>query len=206
MFSKLDEWTGDCSHPNLQNTMNLQLNQPIALCLLLLGVGHGHAAPAPAKISFTDQIKPLLSDRCFKCHGPDEKTREAGLRLDTAEGLFKALDNGVFVVKPGSVAGSELLRRITTRDPDDKMPPPKSRLSLTDAEVALLKRWVEQGAEWKKHWSFNPITDPAIPSGKDRQRSRGAIDDFVMAKLDREGLKPAPEAVREHLIRRLSFD
>src|SRR5215510_16265350 len=104
------------------------------------------AANLPAKPDFNYQIKPLLSDRCFKCHGPDEKARKAKLRLDTKEGAFKALDDGMFVIKPGDTKHSELVRRITTRDPDDRMPPPDSKLSLNADEIALLRRWVEQGA------------------------------------------------------------
>jgi hypothetical protein len=164
------------------------------------------ASRLSAKVDFNYQIKPLLSDRCYKCHGPDEKARKAKLRLDTSEGAFKALDDGMFVIKPGDTKHSELVRRITTKDPDDKMPPPESKLSLSADEIALLRRWIEQGAEWKKHWSFIPVTDVEVPAVRNAKWPRNHIDRFVLARLEREGLKPSPEASREHLIRRLSFD
>ncbi len=181
------------------------LRPGIAL-LLLAGLSAG-AAPLPDKVDFNHHIKPLLSDRCFKCHGPDEKAREAKLRLDTPEGAFKALDGGMFIIKPGSPSKSELIRRITTRDPDDVMPPRQSKVSLNADEIALLRRWVEQGAEWKRHWSFIPIGDTPVPQIRNpKSEIRNDIDRFVAARLEREGLKAAREATKEHLIRRLTFD
>ena len=176
---------------------------------LTFGAGAGsasHAAPLPDKVDFNHHIKPLLSDRCYACHGPDEKAREAKLRLDIPEGAFKALDDGMFVVKPGSPARSEVIRRITARDPEDRMPPAKSKLSLSPDEIALIRRWVEQGAEWKKHWAFLPVAETPAPRVKNAKWARNDIDRFVLARLEREALKPAPEAAREHLIRRLTFD
>ena len=179
------------------------------LWILALGAGTGGtatAAPLPDKVDFNHHIKPLLSDRCFACHGPDEKARKAKLRLDRPEGAFKALEGGMFVIKPGSPGRSEVIRRIASRDLDDRMPPPESKLSLSPDEIALLRRWVEQGAEWKKHWSFLPVADAPVPRVKNAKWARNNIDRFVLERLEREGLKPAPEADREHLIRRLSFD
>ena len=111
------------------------------------------AAQLPARVDFNHHIKPLLSDRCFVCHGPDEKARKGKLRLDTQEGAFKALTDGKFILKPGDAANSELVHRITSSDPDEVMPPPKANLALSADEIALLKKWVTQGAEWKKHWA-----------------------------------------------------
>jgi len=177
-----------------------------SLALAAGAFGVAHAAALPDKVDFNYHVKPLLSDRCYACHGPDEKARQAKLRLDTPEGAFKALDDGMFVVKPGDAARSELIRRITARDPDDRMPPPESKLSLSAGEIELLRRWVEQGAEWKKHWSFIPAADPPVPRVKNTKWARTDIDRFVLARLEREGLKPSPEASKEHLIRRLTFD
>ena len=134
-------------------------------CVLLHGIFATllWALPCPsalgadaAKVDFNFQIRPLLSDRCFTCHGPDEKARKKKLRLDTRDGLFKELDDGMAVVKPGDASRSDLLRRIFATD-DDQMPPEKSKLKLSEAEKDLLKRWVAQGAEYKGHWAFNPV-------------------------------------------------
>ena len=156
------------------------------------------AGNIPDKVDFNYHIKPLLSDRCYACHGPDEKARKAKLRLDQKDEAFKALKDGGFVIKPGNPDQSEVIRRITTSDPDDHMPPPKSNLSLSADEIELLRRWVQQGAEWSKHWSFIPLRPIDNPAA--------SIDKFVRARLELEGLKPAPEASKERLIRRVTFD
>ena len=149
------------------------------------------AANRPEKIDFNRQIKPLLSDRCYKCHGPDEAARKAKLRLDQKEGGFKKLDDGMFVVKPGDLASSEVYRRITATDPDDLMPPPKSNLSLNTEEIASIKRWIEQGAEWEKHWSLVPLRDVPPPQVTDTSWPRNDIDRFVRARLEAERLAPS---------------
>ena len=117
------------------------------------------APPAPAsggRIDFTSQIRPLLSDRCFRCHGPDASKRKAKLRLDVRDGAFKKMGAGWAIVKPFDPGKSELVRRIFTEDFEDTMPPPESNLSLTEDEKALLKRWVAEGADYRPHWSFAP--------------------------------------------------
>ena len=158
--------------------------------------------PGTPRVDFTRQIRPLLSDRCFRCHGPDASRRKAKLRLDVREGAFKKLNAGWFVVKPGDPDKSELIRRITTDDIEDMMPPPESNLSLTDGEKALLERWITEGADYRPHWSFAPVSSPAPPVGV----PTNPIDGFVRARLDQEGLSPAPKAPPEVLIRRLAFD
>jgi hypothetical protein len=176
----------------------------ILRCVLILSLaGQLPAASLPAKVDFNHHIKPLLSDRCFTCHGPDEKARKGKLRLDTQEGAFKALEDGMFVIKPGDLAHSEVARRITSTDLDEMMPPPKSNLTLGRDEAALLRRWIEQGAEWKKHWAFIPVGDVSVPEVKG---PRNEIDRFVLARLESERLKPSPEAGRERLLRRVTFD
>ena len=158
------------------------------------------------KVDYNFQIRPLLSDRCFKCHGPDESARKKKLRLDTREGLFKALDADLTVVKPGDPGKSELVRRILTPDEDDLMPPPKSGLKLSAAEKDLLQRWVAEGAEYKSHWSLIPVRPVTPPKPTGAQGLRNPIDSFVLFRLDAEKLSPVPEAARETLLRRLALD
>src|SRR5262245_22531125 len=126
-----------------------------------------HAAesktPSPTAVDFNRQIRPILSENCFACHGPDEKQRKAKLRLDTKEGAFAKLRGGNFALVPGKPAESELIARITAEDPAERMPPAKSNKHLTPQQVALLKQWVEQGAPWNEHWSFIPPRRPPIP-------------------------------------------
>ncbi len=174
--------------------------------LLAGGCGGLLRADEPAKIDFNFQIRPLLSDRCFRCHGPDSAARKAKLRLDTREGTFKPLDDGWAVVTPGNPARSELIRRIFTDDEDDHMPPPDSNLKLSDAEKELLKRWVAEGAEYKSHWAFIPVGKVTPPQPRNAHWIHNPIDAFVLARLDKENLQPAPTASRETLIRRLAFD
>src|SRR5262249_37425984 len=155
---------------------------------------------------FNRHIKPLLSDRCYACHGPDEKSRKGELRLDTQEGAFKTLSDGRTVIKPGDPAASELIRRVTNPDPEEVMPPPKSNLTLSRGEIDLLRRWVEQGATWKRHWAFIPLEETPLPAVKQGTWGWNAIDRFALARLEVEGLKPSPEASPERLLRRVTFD
>lgn len=122
----------------------------------------------PDKVDFNFHIKPILSDRCFTCHGPDANTREAGLRFDTKEGAFAALGENKdhHAIVANDTAKSTLIYRVNTEDPDDIMPPPESNLTLSDYEKQLLSKWIEQGAEWKEHWSFLPIEKPEIPKSQ----------------------------------------
>lgn len=160
----------------------------------------------PKIADFNFQIRPLLSDRCFKCHGPDEQARKGKLRLDTREGALKQLEDGWAVIKPGDPSNSEMIRRIFTTDEDDLMPPPKSNLKLSPAEKELLKRWIAEGAEYKSHWSFISVGKVTPPRPLDKQWARNPIDSFVQSRLEAENLRPAPEASREILIRRLALD
>ncbi|MSU57160.1 MAG: DUF1553 domain-containing protein [Pedosphaera sp.] len=183
---------------------SVSLRGPLAVLLCALPVAMASGAD-PAKVDFNFQIRPLLSDRCFACHGPDEKARKKKLRLDTREGLFKELEDGMAVVKPGDLAKSELVRRVFATD-DDQMPPEKSNLKLTVAEKDLLKRWVARGAEYKSHWSFNPVEKVSPPKPRDAKWARNPVDSFVLAKIESEKLRPAPEASRETLLRRLALN
>jgi mono/diheme cytochrome c family protein len=171
-----------------------------------LAVVHAQEAALPATVEFNRDIRPILSDNCFKCHGPDAAKRKADLRLDLEADAKAKLEDDVFVIAPGNPAKSELIRRITTDDADDHMPPLDSAKQLTARQVALLNRWVEQGAKWQTHWSFVPPQRPALPAVKDTAWPRNPIDRFVLARLESEGLRPSPEADRATLIRRVTLD
>lgn len=166
------------------------------LCLVLASA---NLARADDRISFDREIRPILSENCFRCHGPDEKTRQADLRLDTPTGAARA-------ISAGRVEQSELWRRVTTADSDERMPPPASGKKLTSTDLAKLRAWIEQGAEYESHWSFKPPIKSRVPDHRDRAWPRTPIDAFVLASLDREKLSPWPEADRHTLIRRLSLD
>ncbi len=170
-----------------------------------VGVGPlGDAAGDPGKgspIDFAKDVKPILSDKCFHCHGPDPKTREGGLRLDTREGALEALSSGGRAVVPGSLDDSEMAYRIETEFEFDRMPPERSGKSLSSAEVQTLKRWIEEGAQWGEHWSFVPPKKPDV--GK---HQGDAIDALVEEKLGAAGLTMLPSAPPETLLRRASLD
>ena len=162
----------------------------------------------PDQVDFNFHIKPILSDRCFACHGPDKKARDGKIRLDRQEEAFAALDDTGqrFAIVPNHPEKSELIHRIQSQDPDEQMPPPDSHLSLSLYEIQLLAKWIEQGAEWKQHWSFIPPLRSALPDISDPSWPKNEIDHFVLAKLDQKGWKPTEAERKEKLIRRLSFD
>jgi hypothetical protein len=159
-----------------------------------------------SKIDFNRDIRPILSDHCYACHGPDEGKRKASLRLDRKEEAFKSLKSGDRAIVPGDLKASTLVHRVTSRDPDEIMPPPKEGKLLSPGQVELLVRWVKEGAEWKNHWAFIPPERPALPNVGDKKWPRNEIDYFVLERLEKEGLKPAPEAEKTTLIRRASLD
>src|SRR5262245_18922356 len=159
------------------------------------------ASPAPP-ISFNRDIRPILANNCFACHGPDEKQRETKFHFDTEEGAF--LEAGVIV--RGNAAYSMLVQRITNPDPAERMPPPESGHALTDRQIALLRRWIEEGAKWDTHWAYTAPKRPDLPAVADAAWVRNPIDRFILARLEREGLKPSPEADRVTLLRRVTYD
>jgi hypothetical protein len=158
--------------------------------------------PKPAKVSFNDDVRPILSNNCFACHGPDEKKRAEGLRLDTHASAID--DTGVIV--PGKPEQSELMRRVRSEDPDVTMPLPKTNKDLTAEQIETLRRWIEQGAEYERLWSLVPPTKPALPEVEKKDWPRNGIDRFILARLEKAGLSPAPRASRRQLIRRVSLD
>jgi hypothetical protein len=174
--------------------------------LALAGHPGQDRAPEAGRVDFNAQIRPLLSDRCFRCHGPDAAKRKAELRLDLREGVLKDLDDGWAVVKPHDPDRSELVRRIFSFLDDEMMPPPDSHLALSDAEKALLRQWVIEGAEYRAHWSLERVEAPDVPPVPDGGRVPNAIDAFVRVRLAQEGWQPAPRAEPETLIRRLAFN
>ncbi len=159
----------------------------------------------PAKLQFNRDVRPILSENCFACHGFDEAAREADLRLDVAESALDQRD-GVPAILAGDPEGSEAWRRITSDDESEVMPPVDSHRALTAEQKETLRRWIAEGAPYAKHWSFIPPVKAALPEVSDSTWVRNEIDRFVLARLDAEGLKPSPEADRRTLIRRLSFD
>ncbi len=176
-----------------------------ALLLAFLIALRGDDSAVPAQVQFNRDIRPILSDTCFHCHGPDKAKRKADLRLDL-EGSAKAKIEDHFAIVPGDPATSELIRRITAIDPKDRMPPVEAGRQLTPRQIALLRRWIEQGATWQAHWSFIAPTRPALPHVTDSLWSRNAVDPFILARLEKEELQPSIEADRATLIRRVSLD
>ncbi len=156
----------------------------------------------PDTVQFNRDVRPLLSDRCFACHGPDKSARKGKLRLDLREEAIKK------AIVPGDVANSPLIKHITSKDPEEVMPPPNSgKQSLSASEIEVLKRWVTQGAPWESHWAFIKPDRPGVPKVSTRKsRVINPIDAFILARLEKEELKPSPEADRRTLMRRLSFD
>ncbi len=171
----------------------------------LLAVPAQAAELAGAKVDFARQVRPILAENCFECHGPDPRGRKGKLRIDDREGLF-ADRGGYAIVVPGKPEESELINRINAEPPDEHMPPLDSRRSLTKDQVALLERWVAEGAVWSDHWAFSPPVRPAVPASARSGWCRNPIDAFVLTRLTQAGLEPSPEADRVTLIRRLSLD
>ena len=165
-----------------------------------------HATAAEPTLDFNRDVRPILSDRCFTCHGPDAEKREAGLRLDLRETATARLDDGATAVVPGDPAASEIIARITSTDPDVVMPPPRLNKPITPAEADVLRRWIAAGAEYRGHWAFERVERPAVPDVKNAAWAKTPIDRFILARLEQEGLAPNPEADKVTLARRLALD
>ena len=181
------------------------LNSARRACLLALILASWSSAFADSKdeaVSFNRDIRPILSDICFQCHGPDAKERKADLRLDNDEHLFADRD-GQRMLVPGDPAKSELFRRLTSTDDDERMPPPKSGKKLSTSQIATIRRWIEQGAKYQGHWAFISPTRPRLPlisnfkseiSSAAADQISNPIDRFVLARLKQEGLSPSSPA------------
>ena len=162
----------------------------------------------PDQVSYNFHIRPILSDNCFACHGPDANKREAGLRLDTEAGAYAALKENPdqHAIVPGSTNKSQVIKRIFSEDASEKMPPPESNLTITDFERNLIKKWVEQGGVYEKHWAFEPPTKKTIPIPYKDEWRHNPIDGFIFAKMEEKGLTPSPKAEEGYLLKRLSLD
>ncbi len=185
------------------------------MLLLLMSLGCSRPLPKevelayeslPTYVDYNFHIKPILSDRCYNCHGPDAQTRKAGLRLDIEEEAFKKLESGKHAFVKGSISNSEVIHRLLSSDPDMMMPPPESELTISDREIALIAKWLEQGSEWKEHWSFLPIEKKQVPDIKNSWTRNNEIDNYVQENLLQVGIEPAREANKEQLIKRVSMD
>lgn len=190
----------------MKYSMRYLIRTLVVLPALVLSVVVDDRADAQQdSIDFGRSIKPILSDTCYACHGPDEQQRATDMRLDTPEGLFADL-GGYQAITPGSIEESELLTRVFSDDPDFQMPPPEHRKSLAPEEKALLKQWVEQGGKWTAHWAFSRVVKHDSPNVHHSQWPRNFVDRFILHELESRGFEPSEQATRRELIRRLSFD
>ena len=158
------------------------------------------------RLSFNQTIQPILSENCYACHGPDPGARKAGLRLDRADFAFRPHEKYGPAIVRGKPDKSPLVRRIESDDPKERMPPPEARHTLKPEQVALLRQWVKEGAVYEEHWSFIPPKRPPAPQPKNQHWAKTPIDDFILSRLDKEGLAPSEEADRSTLIRRVTYD
>ncbi|MFP6649111.1 MAG: DUF1549 domain-containing protein, partial [Pirellulaceae bacterium] len=164
-------------------------------------------ATEPGQVDFNQHVRAILSDRCYKCHGPDSENRQGDLRFDQSEDALQArASSGLLVIQPGKPTRSELYQRISSTDPDVQMPPPDSKLELSPSEIEVLGRWIKQGAAWDDHWSFVSPAESTLPRVIQQGWVRNAVDRFVLSRLEAAGISPGEDAQPEQLIRRLSFD
>ena len=176
------------------------------LAAVLAAAGSSSTAGAAEPLDFNRDVRPILSDRCFACHGPDNEDRQAGLRLDDRAAAIAPLDSGATAIVPGKPESSAILARVLSTDPDTVMPPPRVNKPVTPAEAAILRRWITEGAAYRGHWAFERVERPAVPEVRDVTWPKTPVDRFILARLERESLAPNPEADRPTLARRLALD
>jgi len=190
------------------------------LCLSVVGLSigilqscnqsgnQGYETSIPDSISYNFDIRPILSDKCFKCHGPDANSRQAGLRLDIADSAYKTLQENPswHAIVPGNPMLSQVFLRVSSQDTALQMPPVNSRLTLTSHEVKLIEKWIKQGARYETHWSFIPPKDQGIPKVKNKEWPKNEIDYFILQKLEQNRWTPSEEADKERLLKRVSLD
>lgn len=188
----------------------VRLNSPLILGFLIvsgyMSCQRSAADEPQSNVDFSRDILPLLSENCFQCHGPDEATREAGLRLDQRDGILAEADSGTAAVIPGSAVTSELVKRIVSDDSDLIMPPPETGKKLSTADIERLKQWVDAGAKWSVHWAYEKPNSPALPEPSGNWKHNNPIDLFIHQGLKQSGLSPSQRASKETLIRRAMFD
>ena len=183
----------------------------LGLAMLPLGIATAEEATTEEatlaeRVDYLQDIRPILSDNCYACHGPNAEDREGELRLDSEESAFGEAASGELAIVVGKPEASELLRRMLSDDEDEVMPPADSGKSLKPEQIALVRQWIAQGADWQEHWSFVPPVLPELPKVRDASWPRNAIDTLILARLDREKLKPSAAAEKETLLRRVTFD
>ncbi len=163
---------------------------------------------AAEKLQFNRDIRPILSDRCFKCHGPDKASRKAGLRLDLPEEAYaERKKSGGHAIVPGKPDQSLVCQHIFSKDPDELMPPPDAHLALTPAEKETIRRWIAEGGQYQPHWAFIPLPDSTpVPAVKNHSWPRNEIDHFILARLEKDGIKPSPQASKSRWLRRVTYD
>ncbi len=196
---------------SVRNITLIALGSVFGIAQLIISCQSGNKpddllAVLPDQVDFNFHIKPILADRCYKCHGPDEKARKAGLRLDLKQGLYGKTKKGNKIIAPGRPGSSELVHHILSDDPEFMMPPPESNLALDPKEKALIYKWIDQGAKWKDHWAFLPIENLSPPKVKNKGEVLNPIDHFILARLEREGIQPSLKADPEQLLRRIYLD
>ena len=167
----------------------------LLICLIMsqivLVLGLVHQVRAADPVDFGRQVRPILSQYCFQCHGPDARARQAELRLDVATGPFARTDSKVIV--PGQPAHSELIKRVLSTDVEQQMPPPETKMQLSSQQKEVLRQWVQQGAHYQQHWSFVPPSRPSLPTTRTTGWARNSIDAFVLARLEKGRLQPQPQ-------------
>ncbi len=175
-------------------------------CHCVIFVCQVATAETNERVDFNSQIRPLLSDNCFFCHGPDATHREGGLRLDQAETAFAAGDSGLVAIVPGKPEESEVLQRVLSGDPDMLMPKPESGKQLSAQEIELLRCWIEQGAVWEEHWAYRPPVHSVAPVVHEKSWPVNIIDRYILSHIEKESLTPAQDADPVTLVRRLHLD
>jgi hypothetical protein len=160
----------------------------------------------PEYVDYNFHIKPILSDRCYTCHGPDAQTRKAGLRLDIESEAFKKLESGNHALFQGSISKSESIHRLLSKDPELMMPPPNSELNVTAREIAMIAKWIDQGSNWKEHWSYLALNKPKVPELNNDWTRKNTIDHYIQNELLQFGMAPTTIADKEHLIKRVTMD
>ena len=175
----------------------------ISAIVCLAGLSSVHADEGP---DYGQDVRPILSQFCFKCHGPDEAKREAGMRLDLREEAIRTAGSGERPIVPGEPGASELIRRLHSADPDQRMPPASTKMQLSEAQKETLRKWIASGATYKPHWSFVAPQRPSVPPVQNPSWSRSPIDRFILAKLESENLSPSEEADRYTIVRRVFLD
>ena len=185
----------------------------ICACGLVLAIAaraqepsHSSGNKAPSKLSFNQSIAPILSENCYPCHGPDPGARKAKLRLDRAEFAYAPHDKSGPAIIPGQPVKSPLVQKIEATKPKDRMPPPEAHKTLKPEQIASLREWVRQGAVYEEHWSFIAPKAQPLPAVVKKSWVRTPIDNFILARLEKEGLSPSPQADKRSLIRRVTYD